>query len=170
MATAAQQGAHRHLRPPVRVQDGRALTFPEELHVALLQVEAEVGEVVLQDAPCTGGRCGEATGDQSLADGTRGPPCGPPTGECVEPDGPHGWEQGRGAAPTDELHGCQLQVLVGAPQVDGSLHEKLVTSAEVALHLGTGDGGWWPAWRPVAPDLWDLALPEAPLPPSSSQA
>ena len=35
-------------------QGGPALTLLEGLHVALLKVEAEIGEVVLQDAPCRG--------------------------------------------------------------------------------------------------------------------
>lgn len=35
-------------------QGGPVLTLLEGLHVALLQVEAEIGEVVLQDAPCRG--------------------------------------------------------------------------------------------------------------------
>ena len=46
--------------------------------------------------------------------------------------------RGRGhePAPTDELHGRQPQVPVGAAQVNTRLHEKLVAFAKVALHLG----------------------------------
>lgn len=57
-------------------------------------------------------------------------------------------------APTDEPHGGQFQVPVGAVQVGQGLHEKLVVVAKVALYLGEeewlvaklGPGGTWPLW------------------------
>lgn len=129
-----------------------ALTFPEDFHVALLQEEAELGEVVLQYAPCAGGRkwrpgpcplplLEHAPGHRRLlvprgSSGRRAV-----TGAGL--NGHRGWEhKATGPVPTDELHGHQLQVLVAAAQVTRGLHEKLVVAGEVALHLETGQR-WW---------------------------
>lgn len=56
-----------------RAGDTAALTGPEELHVALLQVEAQVGEVVLQDAAC-----GERRGIRGPLSGAHPSPGPPP--------------------------------------------------------------------------------------------
>lgn len=39
------------------------------------------------------------------------------------------------SARTDELHGCQLQVLVGTVQIHQGLTEKLLVAAKVAFYL-----------------------------------
>lgn len=78
-----------------------------------------------------------------------------------------GWEcKTTGPPPTDELHGRQLQVPVGAAQVNQGLHEKLVVAGKVALHLQRGrDGGGWgqlPSRAPRSRHKWGGGLPHGP--------
>lgn len=72
----------------------------------------------------------------------------------------HGRSVGPGpGAPTDELHGREPQVPVGAAQVRRGLHEELPVVTKAALHLWRRRRGWLPASA--------LAPSEAPASPAA---
>lgn len=90
--------------------------------------------------------------DRSPAGGAMAPPREQTPG--------HGRSVGPGpGAPTDELHGREPQVPVGAAQVRRGLHEELPVVTKAALHLRRRRRGWLPASA--------LALSEAPASPAA---